>query len=288
MKTMKRMTAICLAVMLLAGCCAAAAETGETPRMILYTVYQYLGPDGLYLQAGVVDEEGGRWTLDTLVPDPDWNTGMDEYLAALLEAGKLTYAGKIEKIDIFDVESLVISVEDRGNESEAVCEGAGCESSWALDRKRDGSVRKVLLGVSGDSKFENTDPDAQALYRLLRENFPGVDNYAYSDMGPRGFQPVSILEFRGWQDIDFSNAAISCADINCLEGPIDVELTDADKERVLQLVTEGVVTGKANSVSTTGGMTDYWFTDAEGNYLCGIELYEGLMVTNDGMWYISD
>lgn len=289
MKTMKRLITICLALALLAG--SAAAAESEKPRIILYTCYTYEGPEGLHLQAGCVDEDGGLWTLDRLVPDYDWSTGIDEYLSALLEAGELTPAGRFtefNKIDMFDLNGLIVCTEDQGNETEAVCEGAGAESSYAIVRDDDGNTRKILLGVSGDSRFENTDPNAQALYRLLRELFPEVENYAYSDMGPRGFRPVSLIEFCGWQDIDFSRVTVLCADMDCEAGPIDVDLTDEDRERVLELAATGIVTGKANATMTTGGTTAYWFEDEEGNYLGGLDLYSGLLVWNDGMYYIGD
>lgn len=288
MKMLKQLTAMLLVIALAAGCAAAAAAAKDKePEIILYTVYQNLFPDGLRLQAGVMDDQGGLWTLDTVVPDYDGSVGMDEYLSVLLKEGKLAAAGKIDR-DTFDVKSLIISAEDQGNETEAVCEGAGCESSYAIERDWEGNVRKVLLGVSGDSRFENTDSDAQALYLLLRETFPEVENYAWSDMGPRGFSPVSIIDFCGWQDIDFNGLAISCADIDCEAGLIPVELNDADRERVLKLVTAGNVTGKANATMISGGMTEYWFEDENGKYICGIQLYDGLMVMDDGMWYVGD
>ena len=285
MKTLKTLMLLCLAAALLAGTAAAAGS--EKPRIILYTCYENLYPDGLQLQAGCVDDTGKFWTLDRMGSDYDWSVGMDEYLAGLLEAGELTPAGELKSMDLFELKSLIVSVEDRGNETEAVCEGAGAESSYALDWDYDGNVRKVLLGVSGDSRFENTDDNARALYRLLREFFPGVENYAYSDMGPQGFRPVSLIEYCGWQDIDFSKVTFSCADMDCEAGPITVELTDEDREGILDLIMTRKVTGKANATLVTGGTTVYYFTDENGEYLDGLELYRGLLVTNDGMYYLG-
>ena len=288
MKTMRRLVMICLAAMLLAG--FAAAEETEKPGIMLYTCYTYVAPDGMTLQAGCVDEEGGLWTLDQVIPDYDWSVGIYEYLSGLLEAGGLTPAGtfgEYDRIDLFDLRGLVVSTEDQGNETEAVCEGAGAESSYAIVRDNDGNTRKILLGVSGDSRFENTDPNAQALYRILRELFPGVDNYAYSNMGPRGFQAVPLAEFCGWQEIDFTKVVITCADMDCEAGPIEVELTDEDREQIVELATNRMVTGKANATFTTGGTTVYMFQNEEGEYLGALELYRGMLVWNDGMYYLG-
>ena len=75
---------------------------------------------------------------------------------------------------------------------------------------------------------------------------------------------------------------------DCEAGLIPVELNDADRERVLKLVTTGNVTGKANATMISGGMTEYWFEDENGKYICGIQLYDGLMIMDDGMWYVAD
>ena len=289
MRIMKITAAVCLAVILaLAAVCAAAAGE-EAPRILLYTYYEWVGPDGMYLQAGCVDEDGGLWTLERLEPDFDWSAGMLAYLTGKLRDGEMTSAGEVDQdwIDMFELNSLIVCAEDRGNETEAVCEGAGAESSYGVAWDYDGNATEVLLGVSGDSRFENTDPNAQALYKLLRDFFPGVRNYAYSDMGPRGFQPVPLIEFCGWQDIDFSAVAFSCDDIDCEAGPIPVKLTGEDREEILEMITNGVVTGKANATMVTGGTTVYGFLDEDGNWLDSMELYRGLLVTNDGMYYVA-
>ena len=286
MRMMKRLLMICLAIALLAGT-ASADKTQETPRIILYTCYTNLFPDGLELQAGCVDEDGGLWTLELRDADMSSYATVGEYLAAMLEAGKMTSAGKLD-VDMFELNSLVLSAEDRGKELEAVCEGAGAESSWAVAWDVDDHAAEILLGVSGDSKFENTDPNAQALYLVLRETFPGVTNFAWSDMGPRGFEPVPVVEFCGWQDIDFDKVTIECYLDDCLVGPIPEILTDADRAEVIEIVTAGKVVGKANATLLTGGTTSYAFIDGEGNYLAELTLFTGLLVRNDGMSYLGE
>ena len=286
MKTMKRMLVICLAIALLAGP-AYANKTERTPRIIMYTCYTNLFPDGLELQAGCVDEDGGLWTLELRDADLDGYATVGEYLAAMLEAGKMTPAGKLDA-DMFELNGLVLSVEDRGKETEAVCEGAGAESSWAVAWDVDENATEILLGVSGDSKFENTDPNAQALYLLLRETFPGVTSYAWSDMGPRGFQPVPVAEFCGWQDIDFDKVTFECYLDDCLVGPIPADLADAERAEIMEIITAGKVVGKANASMVTGGTTSYAFYDEAGDYLDSLTLFNGLLAWNDGMYYLGE
>ena len=287
MKTMKRLAALCLALAMLAGGAALAAEAEDIPRIILFTCYTNLHPDGLELQAGCVDEDGGLWTLELADADLTGCASIGEFLWVMRRAGKLVYAGEIQGIDDFELKSLVVSAEDQGHELEAVADGGGGEISYAVAWDVDGNAREILLGASGDSKFENTDPNAQALYLLLRKFFPNVKNAAYSDAGPRGFRPVPVIEFCGWQDVDFDHAVMECYLEDCEEGLIPVKPEDYDREEIIGMITGWNVVGKANATLLTGGPVTYLFRDGEGNYLASLSLYHGLLVMGDGMYYIS-
>ncbi len=287
MKMMKRLMTICLAIALLAGLAGAAEGVQEPPQIILYTCYTNLFPDGLELQAGCVDEDGGLWTLDLRDADLTGYATVGEYLADKRSTGEMVSAGQVEGIDMFELKSLIYDTEQQDVTLEAVCEGGGAESSYAIYRDVNGNETEILLGVSGDSKYENTDPDAQALYLLLRKFFPGVDHFAYSDMGPRGFQPVPVAEFCGWQDIDFSKVVIECGLEDCEEGPIPLELTDGDREEIIEIATTWQVVGKANAMILSGGPKTAGFYDGSGKYLGSLSLFEGLLVLGDGMYYIS-
>ena len=50
-------------------------------------------------------------------------------------------------------------------------EDAGTEESYAVRYTAEGDPEVILLGVSGESVFENTDPNAQSLYLRLRQMF---------------------------------------------------------------------------------------------------------------------
>ena len=287
---MKKSIQMILAVILMAVLLSAvslAAEEKETQRIILYTCYQNVFPDGVALEAGCVDEEGNLWIYSGTIPDRDHSVPMDEYLATLIAEGTMTNAGQMSWDDLFELNSLIFSVEDQGAETEAVFEGGGAESSYAVVYIGDEPAQRILLGVSGDSRFENTDPNAQALYLRLRELFPDVTNYFGGDAGPRGFQTVSLVEFMGWQDIDFTRVVITGWDMDCEAGPIPFELSEENAEEIIQFILNNHVTGKANATMVTGGTTEYIISDENGNYLAALELYEGLLVRNDGMYHLS-
>lgn len=281
----RTIAAVVLAGMLL--CSASMAAGGDTPRIILYTCYQNVFPDGVTLEAGCVDEEGNLWTIEETIQDADWSAPMDKYLASLLADGKMTNAGQMGWDELFELNSLIVSVEDQGNETEAVSEGGGGECSYALIYAEDEPVQRILLGVSGDSRFENTDPNAQALYLQLRNLFPGVTNYFGSDAGPAGFQPVSLVEFCGWQDIDFTHVVITGWDMDCEAGPIPFEMSAENREELVRFIRNSKVTGKANATITTGGTTEYVISDENGEFLASLELYQGLLVRNDGMYFLK-
>ena len=99
--------------------------------------------------------------------------------------------------------------------------------------------------------------------------------------------PCSVRDFYGLQDVDTETAVITSAEIDCEEGPVWTEITEEDRAWILDLLDCGVITGKENDMSVTGGTTVYSFSDAEGKYLGSIELYRGLAVGNDGMYGLS-
>ena len=284
MKHLFKCLPACLAAVLLLSC--AMAETAPAPQVILYTCYEYAGPVGLTFQAGCVDDEGRLWTVDRVLENPG-DLAPKARLEQMLAAGELTPAGEMSWSELFELKSLMYTLEDQGTEAEAVCEGAGAESSWAFIPDG-GEAQEILLGVSGDSRFENTDPDAQALYLFLRTRFPAVTSYAYTpEYGPAGFQPVALTAFLGWEKIDFTKAEIRCQDNDCEAGPIPVELTEEDRGNILAFLANARVTGKANGTEVTGGTTTYAFFDETGEYICSFELYEGLLVLDDGMYSLA-
>ena len=265
-----------------------AGAADGAPRMILVTYFTQLGWTDT-IAIGCVDDDGNIWTLMGGYMELQWPSSPEEQLAFLAEAKNLEKAGRIEGDDLFDLKGLVNSAEDRGRDTEYVADDAGIETSFAAQYDSDGLTGIVLLGVSGDECFENTDPNAQALYLWLRKTFPDVPSYAYDDlgMGPKGFQPVPVIEFLKMQDLDLTGATVTCYAVDCEAGLIESEVSEEDQEWVLDLLKNGTVTGKANATMVTGGTWVYIINDAEGNDIGSVELYRGLLVRNDGMYSVS-
>lgn len=164
------------------------------------------------------------------------------------------------------------------------------EAVYALRTDTDGNPESVLLGVSGSYVFENKDPNAQALYLFMwhtRSAYPY--GFAAEGLAPHGFETVSVREFFGLQHVDAETAVITAALTDCEEGPIEAQLTEKDREKVLALLDRGIVIGKENPWVVTGGTMCYYFHNAQGEYLGCIETYseDSLAVSNDGMYRLS-
>ena len=93
-----------------------------------------------------------------------------------------------------------------------------------------------------------------------------------------------MYEFLKLDPVQIRASVITASVIDCEAGSIAVEDPD---ESIIDFVLESAVTGKANATMVTGGTTVYGFYDADGAYIGSIELYRGLLVTSDGMYYIG-
>ena len=75
---------------------------------------------------------------------------------------------------------------------------------------------------------------------------------------------------------------------DCEEGPFEIEVTPEEAEDIRNIAINGVITGKANDLSVTGGTWFYTFETPEGQHLLTIELYKGLIVDSaTGMYNYS-
>ena len=61
-------------------------------------------------------------------------------------------------------------------------------------------------------------------------------------------------------------------------------MTPEEVEEMRNLAINGIITGKANDMSLTGNTWLYSFESPDGEYLLGIEMYKGLIVSADGMY----
>jgi len=289
MRRIKKVLAL-LAVLLLALPCSAPAESAgapERPAPILCTYYRQAGW-GDSVQVGYVDTEGGLWLLTGNDSDLRWLQGEAEQLEYLRSYSGFTRVEQLGSDALFDLKSLVLSVTAQEGQAQSAADDAGIEASYAIRYDRDDHATSVLLGVSGDAVYENTTPDAQALYAWLRAAFPQVTSYAGKPfMGPAGFTPVSLRSFCGLDGVDLAGVKISGGVTDCEVGFLPLDLTAQDEQEILDLITNGMVTGKANATMVTGGTKVFHLEDRAGNWLCDIELYEGLLVRSDGMYYLK-
>ena len=258
------------------------AHAEKPPKIILLTVYQQMGW-GDRIDVGLVDDKGGLWTMTGSASALGWPGGLEAQLEYLMTAAPLEQIGALSADDLFALNSLIVSAEPGEGKPYPAANDAGTEISYALRYDAEGTVDAVRLGMSGDDVYENFDPNAQALYLVLRLLFPNVACYG-GTMGPAGFQPVPVAQFLGLDPEAIRTATIKESYIDCETGP--KEAPNAD-ESVRDLVLNGTVVGKANAMSLTGGTTVFGFYDADGAYLGSVELYRGLLVTNDGMYRIE-
>lgn len=99
-----------------------------------------------------------------------------------------------------------------------------------------------------------------------------------------GFEPVPLWQFCHGKREGLEDAVIKGFKTDCEEGPIEYEMTPEEVEEMRSLAINGIITGKANDMSLTGNTWLYSFESPDGEYLLGIEMYKGLIVSADGMY----
>ena len=273
-----------MSCIILAGTGAAAAED-SAPRVILYTYYRQMGW-GDRVQIGWLDEDGNLRLIPGFDSALKWPYKPEEQLAWLEQAAD-PLDGSMPYDELFSVKSLIYDVEDQGSKSVPAANDAGTEKSYAVQYSPEGEPSFVLLGMSGDDMFENSDPNAQALYLRLRRMFPTVTTYAYGPMGPAGFVPVPLAEFTGLDPDAVGNAEIEGCLIDCEVGPIPLDLSTEDKASLVYLIRYAKVTGKADCVVSTGGMASYSFYDAEHKLIGTLDFEDGLLISGPGHYYFE-
>lgn len=284
---MKKIWIAIMTVMLMTG--LAATGSAETPDIILVTVYEQMGW-GDRISVGFVDEDGGLWTLEGSASALGWPRAPEEQVAYLLRTGQKVQAGRLSQDDLFDMKGLIACAETRKPEPQGWACDAGTQRSYAVI-SRDGQTEIMTLGITGDDIWENTDANAQALFAHLRGLFPGVrcyaDEYEKTTGEPWGFQPVRLGEFLRIDWVDREDITMECQLMDCEAGPIDCPVGAEDTEEILNILRHSSVTGKANASFVTGGTYAFIFRDSEGKCLGSFELYRGLLVRGDGMYYID-
>lgn len=275
-----------LAVMLLTMGAVAPALAAERPAIILYTAYRQMGW-GDAVQIGAVDENGGLWAAAGDDSELAWPYGWEKQLAYLQTSSNLDEAGQLTRDELFALSSLIASVQATEKERVGWMCDAGTESSWAVRYDREGHAEAIVLGMTGDDLLENTDPNAQALYRKLRLLFPFVRSYEGEMTEAWGFQPVPVAAFCHLDGIDWDGVTVSTVITDCEAGPKEAEVTAEEAKQIIDLMKNAVVTGKANALCVTGGAAVFYFSGRDGNSLGSIELYDGLLARPDGMYQLQ-
>ena len=284
---MKKLFAAIIAAVLVTG--LAAAAYAETPDIILVTVYEQEGW-GDRISVGFVDEDGGLWTLEGSASALRWPRAPEEQVAYLLRSGQKVQVGRLSSDDAFDLRGLIQCAELRQPEPQGWACDAGTQRGYAVLGSGD-EPEIMILGITGDSMWENTDVNAQALFAHLCRLFPDVPCYAYDYMKTTGeswgFTPVKLRDFLQLDWLDRDDITMECRLTDCEEGLIDCPVTAEDTEKVLDILRNASVTGKANATFVTGGTYLFIFSDGEGNSLGTFEVYGDLAVASDGMYYIE-
>ena len=256
------------------------------PRPILYTCYRQAGW-GDRVEIGFVDSEGDLWTLTGQDGKLHWPYSTEDQLRFMEnpEEKEFEKTGTLSHDDLFNLESLIAAVEESKDPIQQAANDAGEEKTYAVRYNREGEAGTVLLGISGDSLFENLDYNAQGLYLAARTLFPHVTSYAGDElMGPKGFIPVNITEFCGLGNL--AGASVTAYYNDCEAGPRKIEMSREEQEKLIGDVMNSVVIGKVSAVETTGGFNDYYFSMGEQS-LGRISVYEGLLYCSDGMYAIE-
>ena len=272
-------------LMILMGLTAGYAET---PDIILVTVYEQMGW-GDRISVGFVDRNGGLWTLEGSASALEWPYAPEEQIAYLLRTDQKVQVGQLSSEDTFDLKGLIQCAELRQPKPKGWACDAGTQRSYAV-LSRDDETVIMTLGITGDDMWENTDENAQALFAHLCRLFPNVPCYAgeYMRTGRSwGFTPVRLRDFLHMDWLDREDITMECWLTDCEEGLLDCPVTADDMEKILHILRNASVTGKANAAMVTGGTYVFSFSDREGTYLGSFEVYENLVVSNDGMYYFE-
>lgn len=273
------MMVLCLIVTSM--CVAGFAERAQERNIILLTEYQQMGW-GEAFQMGALDANGTLWAYGNSSRE-DVPYEPEKMLAWAESSDQLEAVGTISDEKLSDIISLVKTVPAQ----EVICHSyacdAGVQTSYAIRRNRDGKTEIIVLGIAGDDTFENTDPAAQSLYKSLITLFRSVKSFAgEGNIAPAGFQTVEILSFCGYEGVDLTKYIMTAYANDCETGASEIE-PKMSAEDIMRMH----VTGKQNSMATTGNTVTYSFKDSDGTMIAAFEFYDGLLVCSDGMYTVE-
>ncbi len=264
------------------------AARAETPRPVLCSVYEQRGW-GDRVKISFVDEEGGLWMGEGYASKMGWSGSLEDKALRVPGLDGLEHVGELSRDDVFAIKSLINAAEDRGRKLQpGPTLDYGIYYIYAVRYSREGEPECVLLNAYGDSMFANTDANALGLRFWLAKAFASGSRLETDQiLEALGIVPVPMSDYCGFDTSAIRGTAVSATLIDCEEGPIPVKLSESEETYLRGLAERGRVTAKANAIETSGGMYAIDFSDGEGNVVASFELYEGLLVRGDGMYYID-
>ncbi len=116
------------------------------------------------------------------------------------------------------------------------------------------------------------------------ETEPNKEETAVEPEASDDSETVPVWKFcHGLRD-GLETAVIKGYTNDCEAGPSEIEMTPGEIEDIRNIAINGVITGKANDMSVTGGTWTYSFETPEGKHILSIEMYKGWIVSTDGMY----
>lgn len=101
-------------------------------------------------------------------------------------------------------------------------------------------------------------------------------------------EAVPVWKFCHGRREGLETAVVKGYKSDCEEGPEEIEMTPEEIENIRSIAISGVITGKANDLSVTGGTWFYSFESPEGEHLLTVEMYKGWIVDSaTGMYTFS-
>lgn len=104
------------------------------------------------------------------------------------------------------------------------------------------------------------------------------------EIAPEAPSEVPVWEFCHGLREGLETAVIRGYKNDCDAGPEEYEMTEEEIADIRDMAINGVVTGKDNDTSVTGGTWSYVFENKDGKVILSIEMYKGWIVSADGMY----
>ena len=96
--------------------------------------------------------------------------------------------------------------------------------------------------------------------------------------------PVPVWQFCHGLGKGLDTAVITAYTTDCETGLVPAEITHEEADWIRGLAMNGIITGKASDLCLTGGTWVYSFATPNGTHLLSIEVYQGMIATDDGMY----